>query len=421
MEKLSQRLDRLGDAVAEVVDEMTDRRELSSVRRRLLAPSDPKPQRWFLRRAGWSLAGAAAAVMVVVAGLALWPDAGSTTSFQVGDPPRPGEVGAWVAAARSGPTRLSFWEGSAVTLEAGTRARVTELTARGATVLVERGTLRAAVVHKGIATRWAVHAGPFSVDVVGTTFVAHWDPDQETLRVVVEEGEVLASGPLLTPARRVSAGERLTVSIPDNRMALVKLPDGEADAPNRASSAAPAACAPCAQPEPEQAPALNDASTGSSATPAEASSGPSWRSLAAAGKHREAMALLDREGFESHVASASAEDLRTLADIARFAGQTGRAKHALLELRRKHGVGGSTAFVLGRIELAQGSSAQAVQWFETYLQEAPSGPLAEQALGRIFDIQRHGKPESARRAAKRYLARYPRGAYAALARSVLDR
>jgi transmembrane sensor len=109
-----------------------------------------------------------------------------------------------------------------------------------------------------------------------------------------------------------------------------------------------------------------------------------------------------------------------LADTARFVGEAARAQQALLALRRRFGAKGYSAFLLGRINADQLSSpGQGVQWFETYLQEEPNGSLAEQALGRILDIQRHGSPEVARQAADRYLARYPNGAYAALARSVL--
>ncbi|MBW2525932.1 MAG: FecR domain-containing protein [Deltaproteobacteria bacterium] len=416
MDQLSQRLDRLGDAVAEVIDRTEDTRALAEVRRRLLAPPPPKRFRWATPRAAWAMAAAAAVVALVAVGVAWLPDSPAPVSFQVGSPAQPGEVGEWVAAGDDGSTELRFSEGSTVTLDSGTRARITALTPQGATVVVERGAVRATVVHETEETRWAVQAGPFTVHVVGTTFLAEWDPDQEALRVVVDEGAVLASGPLLTPPRRVSAGERLTVSVRQEHMALVKLPDAGTDL-----AAAPAACAPCAQPEPEAPPEADGEGGASPGAPAVVDSGPSWRKLAAAGKHKQAMALLEQEGFESHVARASAEELRTLADVARFSGHSGRAEQALLELRRRYGGGGSSAFVLGRLALARGASGQAVQWFETYLSESPNGPLAEQALGRIFDIQRHGKPETARRAAKRYLARYPRGAYASLARSVLAR
>ena len=88
--------------------------------------------------------------------------------------------------------------------------------------------------------------------------------------------------------------------------------------------------------------------------------------------------------------------------------------------RRRFGASGATSFLLGKIAADQlRSPGEAIQWFETYLRERPRGPLAEQALGRILELEQHGASGAA--AARRYLTRFPRGAYAALARRVLDR
>jgi hypothetical protein len=75
---------------------------------------------------------------------------------------------------------------------------------------------------------------------------------------------------------------------------------------------------------------------------------------------------------------------------------------------------------LGKIAADQlGAGGEALRWFEEYLREAPNGALREQALGRSLELVRHGDPARAHRAAQRYLAEYPGGAYAALAKKVV--
>lgn len=420
MDELSHRLDELGEAVAEVADRTADPGVLQQARRRWLAPAEPQARRPRYRVA---LAMAAA----VVAGIAitqLWTmDRRPVTTFQIGEPPTLGEVGAWVAANDDGALPLRFSEGSALDLEPGTRVRVTETTPDGAALLIERGAVRAAITHAGPETQWTLRAGPFAVQVLGTEFRASWNPAEEIFELAVHDGTVQVAGPLLPPDRRVAAGERLFVSVRQQRMdlstaqpATAAAPDEPATDDERTSSAEQSDEEPADDPTQGAGGAR---ATGSGAATANAAG--SWQKLAADRKYREAMAALEQVGFEQQVQGASAGELRTLADIARFAGQPARAQQALLQLRQRFGARGHSAFLLGRIALSRGASGDAVRWFETYLREQPRGPLAEQALGRILEIQRHGSAETARRAAERYLARYPNGAYAALARSVLPK
>jgi hypothetical protein len=130
------------------------------------------------------------------------------------------------------------------------------------------------------------------------------------------------------------------------------------------------------------------------------------------------MDAAEAAGFSAEVARASASELLALSDTARFAGRPARAKEALLAMRRRFGARGSSAFLLGKISADQlRSPGEAATWFEIYLQEEPGGPLAEQALGRLLEIRKRDTG-AARLVAERYLARYPNGAYAALARSL---
>ena len=94
-----------------------------------------------------------------------------------------------------------------------------------------------------------------------------------------------------------------------------------------------------------------------------------------------------------------------LAQRTRFAG-TPRAKEA--------------AFLLGRMaESADGAAA--LGWYERYLAEAPDGAFAAEAMGRdmivtnrVFGVDR------ARPLAEKYVKRWPTGAHAQLARSILN-
>ena len=413
MDDLSEQLKKLGESVSETGERLTDPGELTAARRLWLQTPTQSPSR-LGRPLAMAFTVAACATALVLA-LVMWRP-GTRVSFVVGSPPAHGAVGEWVAAEVGAPLPVRFSEGTSFTLASGARARVTETTARGATVLLERGDVTAAVQHLGADTRWNLQAGPFVVRVTGTKFDASWDPSGETFGLAMTEGSVVVQGPLLQTGREIHAGERLRVSVRDGSMevrtaaavavapAVVVLP-----ALGPAPSAEPLPVAPSA-PGPA-APAAPPSST----APHE----PSWHDLAVAGKYNEALAAAERAGFAQEIERASSQDLAALADAARFGARPALARQALLAQRRRFGVRGSSAFVLGKIAVdQQGAYADAVRWFETYLREEPNGALAEQALGRILEIKK-GDPTAARAAAERYLARYPRGVHAALARSLL--
>lgn len=126
--------------------------------------------------------------------------------------------------------------------------------------------------------------------------------------------------------------------------------------------------------------------------------------------------------YDSRCATATASDLLLLADVARYAGDAGRAKKAWLALRTRFpgdGRAASAAFFLGRTSFEGGEFAEAKRWFEVSLREAPSGTLAREAAGRLIEAcQRAGDAEGAREAARKYLREYPTGPHARLAESV---
>ena len=80
----------------------------------------------------------------------------------------------------------------------------------------------------------------------------------------------------------------------------------------------------------------------------------------------------------------------------------------------------SAAFHLGQLAFdGRGAYADAEREFATYLALRPRGPLAAEALGRMMEAQqRSGDLAGARISAARYLALYPTGAHARLAKGL---
>jgi len=143
-----------------------------------------------------------------------------------------------------------------------------------------------------------------------------------------------------------------------------------------------------------------------------------------AGRHGEALDAVEAVGFSAECATASAADLVSLGDAARYVGRLERATEAYETVRRRfpgNERSAVAAFALGRIAFDQRRSyADAARWFRTYLVEQPGGRLARDALGRLVEaFQRAGDMSSARREAAHYLELYPTGPHADFARRVM--
>jgi transmembrane sensor len=425
MSQLKDPVEALARAVREAEDEPSDRAAIARVRRRLL---DSRPARSHVRPRLVGVAFAVAAILLAL--VVLRPstsDQPAPLAFSVGDPPVAGELGESLSRAGEEPVPVKFSEGSRVDLERGSRARVTEARPSGASILLERGKLQARIT-KGDAPRdWKFHAGPFRIDVTGTEFAAAWNPDTEELSVLLHEGSVRVHGPLVA-GRDVRAGERLTVSLREQRAELAVGPErvesiAVRDVDDEERAPAETTEVPADPSEPERAAgarAAGEPSARGAGGPRPAA-GPSWRELQAQGRYADAMKALDDAGFAALVVSSSASELRRLVEAARLGGRSDRAYAALVAQRERFGARGESAFLLGRISMDQRRSpGEANRWFSTYLQESPNGPFAEQALGRLLELGAKGSPESAKQLAERYLARFPNGAHARLARSLLE-
>lgn len=409
---------------------MADPTRLSDLGRVLREEADARVQPEMIQRArrdflergreprrnarGPLLAVAALAVAVVLVVIA-WPRSPEPglLAFEVGSPPRTGVVGEWLAAPVDGAVPMTFSEGTQLELEPQSRLRVREVRSDGAQVVLEKGTLRADVVPTDQGQpSWLFEAGPFSVAVKGTSFSTSWDPATDTFAIAMKEGRVVVQGPVLETPRELVGGDRLRVSVADRHVQLSRgtPPEAEAASPPATEARVESPSGEDADEEPA------DAEPAASAT---ATAKTSWRERARAGDYRAAMEQLDDGRFGALVTGSSQADLFFLADAARFGGRPDRAKSALLSARKRFG-SSRAAFLLGKVAADQlRSPAEASQWFQIYVREAPSGALAEQAWGRLLELSRGGDPERVRALAQEYLSRFPNGGHAPLARQLV--
>jgi hypothetical protein len=254
-------------------------------------------------------------------------------------------------------------------------------------VVLDHGRVAVSVAHRA-DTNWRFQTGPFETEVVGTRFDLTWEgAGAERFELVMYDGLVNVRGPALSDPRKVVAGERLELLLHP--------------------------------PPPAPAPVLR------LPTPA----GPSrvqrdeWRSLALVGRYVEALAAARQAGFERLCDRSPARDVMQLGDIARLAGDVDRARLAYLRVRERFpraAEPSGASFELGRLAFGEGNDAAAIVWFEQCLSEAPEGPFARDALGRLMEAQqRAGDRASARASAGHYLRAWPGGPHAPVARSLL--
>ncbi|HEY2903989.1 MAG TPA: FecR family protein [Polyangia bacterium] len=327
---------------------------------------------------------------------------------------RPGLVGDWIATSAEETLPLRFSDGSLLDLAPSSQASVTEASVVGATIDLASGSAEVHVVHRR-ATRWRMTAGPFSVVVVGTRFRLSWRAEDQVLELEMQEGAVTVFGPSLKPdGRRLIASEFLRVA----------RSDWSADRASQSPSAVQAVRTP---PSTSVAPPIKrkveSSPVGKPALIRSDESRPSWRKLALAERYADALAAAQAENIESICRRASSADLLLLANSAYFAGATERADQAFGFVRSRFpgtDAAAVAAFSLGRSAYdRQRKFSDAVRWFAAYLTESPHGALSREAAGRLIEAKRAaGDGAGAREAALHYLARYPNGPHASLARSL---
>jgi transmembrane sensor len=370
--------------------------------------------------------GTMAAAILVVIGASLFRAKNKPLAFRVGD--ADGNVGGFVHAPADLPVDLRFSDASDITLEASGRARVVDVDANGARVVLESGVAHVAITHRE-ASRWHIIAGPFDVVVTGTQFDVAWEPTTEQFSVHMKQGTVHVLGALLGEGHELSTGEELDVNVPsgvvhqsDTRVpASIGLPmsdstlsaqDGaqdRADAGSIESNPIATTMAPAAAGDSSHAPAVS----------------PAWAQLARRGKYQPAIDAAEAAGFDHACDEAKISDVLALGDAARFTGKNAEAREAYTAVRArspKDPAAAEAAFDLGRIAFDRDHDyGAAAKWFDSYGRELPNGPLAREAAGRLIEArQKYGDHADLEAAAQSYLAKYPDGPHADLARSIVN-
>jgi TolA-binding protein len=341
-----------------------------------------------------------AAALAVAAGVAIvFARAPARLEYRVAGPVV--ADGTWLGVAPSGgPLSMRFSDGTEMDLAPGSKGRVAEVTGDGARIVLATGVLEARVVH-GPRARWAVAAGPYTIEVTGTSFDVGWSAASEELDLSLHDGSVVVRGPSLPDGVRVGAGQRLVAraGTGEARISSLLAPQPQVDAPIAAASAS-AAEGP-AQVRPVSRPL------------------PTWSEMLADGNFHGVLDAAEGRGVDATLSRGSLADVVALADAARYLHERGLARRGLLAERSRFpgsAEARGAAFVLGRMADDAGSRDEAIRWYDTYLAESPGGSFAAEALGRkLVALVESADTASARSVAQEYLRRFPHGAHAAYA------
>ncbi|HEU5076090.1 MAG TPA: FecR domain-containing protein [Polyangiaceae bacterium] len=412
----------LGRHVASEQDAALAQHDLGAVRQRVLqeALALPHPQKRSRAGAAYALAGAVVAAAALTF-LILHLDRGAEPDhleFRVdGQVVEQDALDNWWSAPSDRPLPIQFSDGTTVALEPKSRARVLEVGQSGAHIVLESGASSIHVVPRESA-RWQVSAGPFLVQVVGTRFDLEWGADDDVFVLRLHEGKVNLSGCLFGKGRSVVAGETVRASCKTRQYEIATRKTSAAASEPSAAPPGTAVAAPKADNR-----ALDEKQTAHEAPSQRA---PSWKQLAHAGKYKQALEAANDTGFEAVLGDASASDLALLGDAARYSAKPGQAIAAYEMLRTRFpgtSRAATAAYSLARTHFDQrGAYGEAARWFQQYLQEQPSGPLAREARGRLMEsLERSGDRAGARRVAEAYLKRYPGGPHATVAKSLTEK
>jgi hypothetical protein len=362
----------------------------------------PKPSPWRFLMPALSAAAAAGLVAFLA-----WPE--TPLSVKVRGQP---DATADFVQAKAGDEALDFSDGTKVLLRKDSQLRVTQVTAHGADVLLEKGAAHVAVVHRDKKTRWNFAAGPYRVAVVGTRFELRWNPETGGLEVDMEEGIVEVDGPGLS-RQRVTTRQKLEAFANPPRASLYL------EAPPAVAEATPR------QTEPPMVKLLPKERSAAVAAPEKPKAqGPTWRYLAEKGDAQGAMRAADEAGFSWLVRSLPKADVLLLGDTAKKARHTAYAREAYLQVRERFpGTDASVAAAIRLGDLAANvdhDDTQAARWFSLAVKEAPNADTAPDAMGRWLDVLvRAKKAAEAKKLAAEYVKRFPKGDKAAEARALL--
>ncbi len=146
----------------------------------------------------------------------------------------------------------------------------------------------------------------------------------------------------------------------------------------------------------------------------------------AQGDFQSVLADAEQRGLAHTLETASVADLTVLADAARYVRRGDVSRRTYLAVRERFprsGTAREAAFFLGGLaedESGVAAVKTAVEWYERYMGDSPSGTYAAQALGRqMILVHKLRGADAARPIASDYLRRFPYGPYADAARKLL--
>ena len=301
---------------------------------------------------------------------------------------------------------LSFSDGTQIRMAAEARGRVVEVTKHGGRIALDEGSAHVHVAHRPGA-RWTFEAGPFLVNVHGTTFSLGWDLKESRFDIQMAEGVVSVTGPVTGGEIVLRSGEKLSVSLSEGHAA----PSASADSPVKGTAPLEGPPAPSGSERPGIV-------SGDRWSPAR------WAGWLAEGRAQAVIADAKKIGIPKILQRSNGEELAALASAARYQNEDELARRVLLTQRRRfpHSARAAEAsFLLGRLDdQSSGAPGHALAWYERYLREAPGGEYVSEALGRkMMVLERTHRQDEAAVIAADYLRRFPAGTYAHAARALV--
>ena len=109
-------------------------------------------------------------------------------------------------------------------MAARARGRVVEVNNRGAKFALDDGKVAVDIVHRPRA-QWIFEAGPFRVNVHGTSFTVAWNPVEAVFEVRLASGAISVASPVAGPEIQMRAGQTLRVSLRDQSSTLGTMSD----------------------------------------------------------------------------------------------------------------------------------------------------------------------------------------------------
>jgi transmembrane sensor len=373
-----------------------------------------------VRHVRWRSVVLAAAAFALVAGglwLVLARPAAKAVAFKVegAELTNPN----YVVALNESPAKMNFTDGSSVELMPAARVRIQQLTASGATMVLERGRAVTNVVHRS-ASKWKLLAGPFEINIVGTRFKTDWDPATESLTVDLYQGSLQIDGQRLGESAVLQKGQRFRAVGHKASWSISPIDDA-----NDAASAASVA-SDVSQRKPESgakvAAAVLSARAAVAAVAPARSTQSGWAAAMAKGEFSRVVSEAEARGVAMCLDQCSTSDVRLLADAARYTRHFELSEQALGALRRRApGEAPAAAYLLGVLNESQGRSMAALRWYEQCVAEAPTSRVVSEAqAGRLRMLVATNQLDAAKAAARQYLADYPRGVGESTARKLLE-